>query len=361
MKNKTALIITLYGNYNFGNKLQNYGMVFVLEKMGFSAHTANVVYRYRSHYKNMKSFCKRLLIRVSAPKADREREQKFSKFSNKYLKTTQKPYSTNAAKPIEKYDCLIYGSDQIWNPTCFGDSNLFLGYLGDKNKNIAYAASFGISALPQNLQDRYRKGLNNFQSISVREEQGAKIIRQLDNNKSAEVVIDPTLLLTREEWISIEKMPKDFHCKNYILIYFLGAMDENIRNVIYCSAQEYGLEIIDIMAKDSPYYAIGPEEFLYLAQNAALVCTDSFHSCVFSFIFDTPFLVFDRIGVENMSSRMDTFLRKFRLEDRKFSGEIQQEHFMHDYTLGYSILEWERKKSRCFLEQSLGLNSMEGN
>ena len=50
MKNKTVLIITLYGNYNFGNKLQNYGMVFVLEKMGFSAHTANVVYRYRSHY-----------------------------------------------------------------------------------------------------------------------------------------------------------------------------------------------------------------------------------------------------------------------------------------------------------------------
>lgn len=140
-----------------------------------------------------------------------------------------------------------------------------------------------------------------------------------------------------------------------MLIYFLGTISDEIKNIIYRFSEKYKFHIVNIMDANSPCYAIGPQEFLYLERNAKLVCTDSFHSCVFSFLFDTPFIVFDRVGVENMSSRMETFLTKFKLEDRKFSGKISQEHLLHDYENGFDILELEREKSLQFLKEALGM------
>lgn len=356
MENKTGLIITLYGNFNFGNKLQNYALLQVLEKFGLSVHTANIAYKFESLIMNMKSFIKESLVKVFRPAIEKNREYKFIKFSSRYLKPTKEKYDTNSVQKITNYDFLIYGSDQIWNPSCLGNSNLFLGYSGAKNKNIAYAASFGISSLPEELRDRYCNGLNNFHHISVREEQGMEIIRRLNSHQEAEVVLDPTLLVTKETWSSLEKMPDAWNDSDYVLIYFLGEMSHDIENIICSFSRDHGFHVVNIMKKDSPYYAIGPEEFLYLEKNAKLVCTDSFHSCVFSFLYNTPFIVFDRVGVEDMSSRTETFLTKFQLEERKFSGRISQEHLLHNYAKGYDILEWERKKSLSFLKKALNIH-----
>ena len=356
MRTKTGLIITLYGNYNFGNKLQNYALKRILDTSGLSVHTANVIYKYETHFMNIKNYIKQLLVKIFSSNIEKNRKQKFKKFSDDYLNVTREKYHTNSVKRITKYDFIIYGSDQIWNPSCFGDSNLFLGYLGTKEQNIAYAASFGISSLPEEIGDRYCNGFKNFHRISVREEQGLCIIHQWNHHQTATVTLDPTLLITGDIWQSIEKKPKALNTNDYILVYFLGNMSDKIKSIIYSFSEKYKFHIVNIMEKESPCYSIGPEEFLYLERNAKLICTDSFHSCVFSFIFDTPFIVFDRVGVENMSSRMETFLTKFKLEDRKFSGNIVPEHLVHNYENGQVILKQEREKSLRFLKEALNID-----
>ncbi len=105
---------------------------------------------------------------------------------------------------------------------------------------------------------------------------------------------------------------------------------------------------------------MGPEEFVYLEKNAFLICTDSFHSCVFSIIFNRPFVVFNRIGTKkSMNSRIETLLKKFKIDNRMFTGKITEENLRYDYTETYKILEKEREKSRKFLEKALDIENKE--
>lgn len=92
-------------------------------------------------------------------------------------------------------------------------------------------------------------------------------------------------------------------------------------------------------------------------KNAFLVCTDSFHSRVFSIIYDTPFVVFDRQqeGIVSMNSRLETLLSKFELENRKFNGKISEDLLKCDYSNAKKILEVEKEKSRSFLCNALDI------
>ena len=111
------------------------------------------------------------------------------------------------------------------------------------------------------------------------------------------------------------------------------------------------------MDRDSEFYATGPSEFLYLEKHAFLVCTDSFHSSVFSILYNRPFVVFDREGNEkNMSSRIDTLLSTFHLINRRYNGiSITKENLEHDYTEADKILEAEKVKSENFLKRALDI------
>ena len=107
----------------------------------------------------------------------------------------------------------------------------------------------------------------------------------------------------------------------------------------------------------SEAYTYGPAEFLYLEEKAELICTDSFHSSVFAFMFNKPFIIFERkSGKVNMSSRIDTLLSTFHLINRRYNGiSITKENLEHDYTEAYKILEKERKKSEDFLKKALDI------
>ena len=92
---------------------------------------------------------------------------------------------------------------------------------------------------------------------------------------------------------------------------------------------------------------------MYLEKNAFLICTDSFHSCIFAILFNTPFLVFDREDNNvSMNSRIETLLNKFKLDDRKFTGKITYQNLKKDYIEAYKILEIEKKKSYEFLKNA---------
>lgn len=138
--------------------------------------------------------------------------------------------------------------------------------------------------------------------------------------------------------------------------YFLGELSEKRRKDIERIAKENNCEIINILDRNSPFYQTGPSEFLYLEKNAFMVCTDSFHSCIFAILYNRPFVVFDREGVNvKMNSRLDTLLKKFKLEDRWYKDEITEDYLKVDYKDAYKILEEERKKSIKFLRQALDI------
>ena len=108
-------------------------------------------------------------------------------------------------------------------------------------------------------------------------------------------------------------------------------------------------------AEDAVTRASDPCEFLWLFDHADLVLTDSFHACIFSFLFNKPFLVYDRNWTDgNMNSRLETLLKKFHLERKYASAGLENDIWEHDYTDGYKQLALERQKATDFLNKALG-------
>lgn len=336
-------IYTLNGLYNFGNRLQNYALVSYLNNnLNVTAFNIWVGKRH--------SVIK-YLLKKAIPLKKYNRYVNFYDF-NKLIKTDY--------KNIDSYDCYIVGSDQVWNPQCM--ENLYDIFLLNSNKylrKVSYAASFGVESLPSEYIQLFKKCIDSFDYVSVREDKGKEIINDMLKNKEVEVLIDPTMLLSKNEWAAVSKMPKAFNCikgKKYILNYFLGELSEERINEIERVAKENDCIIINMLDSNSPFYECGPSEFIYLEMNAFLICTDSFHSSVFAFLFDKPFIVFDReeIGKNNMGSRIDTLLKKFNMKDRRYNGKtITTNNLKHNYEESFTILEEERNRAKDFLSKAL--------
>lgn len=353
---RKVLIITLYGNNNFGNKLQNYALQECIKDLGFICETLRIKYTYRDFYSNMKSLAALCIGTVRMSRADRQKYSCFERFNKEMLHYTEQRCGTNArnVSEITGYDFYVYGSDQIWNPTCFGDSDLFMGKMTDYNKNISYAASFGITDLEGEKRKIYREGLKNFRRISIREDAG-KVLAESMGAENVEVVLDPTLLIDQSKWEEIACKPSEFPEKKYLLCCFLSKPEKDAVNEIEKTAEDFDYEILDIMDDGGKYYPCGPREFLYYIKHAQVIYTDSFHACVFSFLFDRPFVVFQRTQVEDMFSRMESLLNLLCLQDRKYRKNHLQEAMQHNYRKGYQVLEEKRNSSLTFLKKSLDI------
>lgn len=346
-------IITINDDNNYGNRLQNYAVQEIIKKFHLDAISIKNVVNYNS--KNIYLYKIKKILKIFMKKKSR----KFFYF-NKNIKTTSRYIYINYINKTlkNKYDYFVAGSDQIWNYNFNRLSNIDLLDFANDTQKIAFSASFGVGKLPEKYKNKVTKALSTFKSISVREDSGKKIVEELTGRKDVEVLVDPTMLLTAEEWDKVSLKPKQINKlngKKYILNYFLGELSEERKKEIERVAKENNCEIINIMDKKDPFYVSGPSEFLYLEKNAFLICTDSFHSSVFAILYDRPFVVFDREekGMENMGSRLDTLINKFHLKNRRFTGKITKENLEHDYTEAYKILEEERKKSDRFLRKAL--------
>src|SRR5699024_7716094 len=147
----------------------------------------------------------------------------------------------------------------------------------DKYKRIAYAPSFGSSDVPPAFKEEYKNGLQDIPSISVREEAGAKIIRDLTNVDSP-VLVDPTILLSDKEWLSVSRRASNRPDKQYMLTYFLGVPSVEKKEKLEKLAKKKNMIIInlgDITKKET--YRTGLIEFLDYINNASVFFTDSFH------------------------------------------------------------------------------------
>ena len=353
-------ILTINDNNNYGNRLQNYAVQQILKKMNTTPYTiintTSFLFENENYIIKTLKKIKRNIIRQ---KATFYRKKYFRQFNKNIVfykkKISEKKIPTNLDS---KFDYFVVGSDQVWNPNFNRLSSIDFASFANNKKKISFSASIGINNIPNNYKELFKTNIPNFKNLSVREEEAKKILAEYANKQKIEVLIDPTMLLRSNEWEKKSKKPKQYKKlknKKYILNYFLGEISEKNKRTIETFARKNNCEIINILDKKDPFYKTGPSEFLFLEKNAFLICTDSFHSSVFSILFNRPFIIFNRNdSFSSMSSRIDTLLSKFKLEDRRFNGnEITKENLKHDYTEAYKILEKERKKSEDFLKKAL--------
>lgn len=344
---KKVGIVTLNGYYNFGNKLQNYALTKYIERKGYEVDTI-----WSGEEISLKSKIRYFIIKYVPYNKKWKRERKFYLFSKKHISKID-----YKKKIINNYNIFIAGSDQVWNYESVKSNVNYLIPFSANQKLISYAASLGNSFIPEEYVSLYKDMLNRFDFISVRELSGKVILENTIGlkNKSIEVLIDPTMLINAAEWNQIEKKPSIFQNKKYILLYFLGYLDEKSANIIFNYARKNELEVIDLLNIKDPFYVSGPEEFIYLVHHASLVCTDSFHSSVFSFIYDIPFIVFKRKGVnDKMYSRLDNLIATFKLDNREYNGySITLDNINANYSQGKKILKNEIDKAKIFIDNAL--------
>lgn len=344
--------ITIVDYWNFGNRLQNYAMQTVLSKYDDRVLTVTDLRPlegrgWKGLFYNTAKKCYRFVY----PSRRNIRCRRSMLFTKKHILTF--PFDMPRLMHLfQNRAAFMVGSDQVWNPEFDHLSEMDTLSFLDGREGITYAASFGVDELPEEYAPQLAKIGKNFKAVSVREDSGKRILEPYV--KDVQVHVDPTLLLTPEEWEKVIQKPRHFTEKKYVALYFLGQLNETRRSQINEFAKSHGYEIIELMDRSSVYYTYGPAEFLWVMQHAEAVFTDSFHGCVFSFLFDKPFVVYDREDqTKNMSSRMETLLPLFHLEDRAYSGELPEGLMKHDYSFGYAVLEQERKRSFDYLNQNL--------
>ena len=216
-----------------------------------------------------------------------------------------------------------------------------------------------MSKLPENCKDNYKKWINGMEYLSVREQAGADIIKDL-TGREAIVLLDPTLMLSKDEWMNIAKKPElnqDLN-KKYILTYFLGNKSLEVENKINKIAKDNGLQIINLLDINDKYiYSVDPSEFIWLINNCELMCTDSFHGAVFSLIMKRPFIVFERKSEgASINSRLETLLSKFDMEcrlDKNICNNGQV--FNVDFENVDRIINNEKEKTFNYLKNALNI------
>lgn len=236
----------------------------------------------------------------------------------------------NISAAADLCDAFVTGSDQVWNYGAHNfDKNYLLDFVRDKHKKFSYAASFGISKLPDDYTAEYKRLLDEFEMCSVREESGMGILAKL-GIENFRLDLDPTMLLTCDEWkrqLRIETQPQ-----NYIFAYYFELTD-TLKAYIERLARENDCTVLYLgNAVKSPFNCkskaiktADPIDFVRAVANAKYVVTNSFHGTAFSIIFNKPFYVELLKTDAKVNSRIENILRTFSLESRIINGECANE------------------------------------
>lgn len=336
MEDKRIAIMTWYTYRNYGTALQASALSKCISDMGMIPLFVKYIPKgdWNPQPMTYKTFLKKALEKILSilfcPKSyiSKDQEALFVKYLSTRIKETSACESKAEFERLnEDHEAFICGSDQIWSPLYF-DDKYFLSFVQNKASMVAYAPSFGVSEITDTqVRKMIKELLNSFSYLSVREIQGVRIIKQL-TGQDAKLVLDPTLLLTADEWdryAEIESAP--LIPEAYILCYFLGE-PAHYREYVRKQAKSWRLPVYEIPTKrvwgrypDFPF-EVGPREFVSLIRNAAFVFTDSFHGLVFSVNYETPFAVFERFSKndpKSQNSRIYSFLNLMGMEDRLIS------------------------------------------
>lgn len=326
---KKIAILTFHTAINYGAALQSVALFKTILNYNENSFIINYINSkfekdYRIYTFGVHKTLKNVVWNLLNVPQKIKRKRYFKKFLKMNTKLSRRCNTQNIASM--NADVFIVGSDQIWNTVCTGeDKTYFLDFVKNGEK-ASYAASFGDAVIEDNYKQKYSSLMSDFDNISVRENSGIEIVKNVCG-KDCVQVLDPTLLLTSNEWTAIAKKKRKYHF-NYVLVYFMANNPEitkEMMDVVFRVKNEKNLEIVIIGGslknkREGIYYdkAFSPADFISLFENASFVITNSFHGTAFSYIFRKNFYSYIKPDLK-VDGRVRGFLQKINLEDRTFS------------------------------------------
>lgn len=354
-------IITFHNAINYGAVLQTYALQTAIKKINndcdvIDYRNEHIENAYKAfNIKSIKSV-KDLISKTLYYPIKKAKNRKFRHFiDNNIILSKNVTRSELLDKKLQEYDRIIVGSDQVWNGKLTNeDSTFLLDFIEDNKKKYSYAASFGISNLDVDKVDNYRFLINQFKDISVREKQGADIIKSI-SGRDANVNIDPTLLLSKEEWYNICK--KNIKSEKYILVYLMAESDSILKFAKELS-EKTGYKILylgsSLKKKIKAKYirTAGIEDFIYLFKEASYIVTNSYHGLIFSINFNKNFFIELHSQKGNSNSRLNHIMDLFELRDREIIKGKNENIFSEiDYSMINRTLDKERLMSIEYLSK----------
>lgn len=367
MKNIGIVSYNINCNFtNYGSALQSWALNTVVGRMGYRPVLVDYCPDVLKEADPLNPFKKmwdkdeesRRMCELTMP-AIRENYAKFEKFYTERFNRTAKKYTPANFNDIvadEKLDGFVCGSDTIFCVDEFGiDDGYYANYPCMKGNAVAYAASFGDSHFTDETYKLLNERLQNFKAIGLRENQWVPYVRN-QVEVPVEKVLDPTLLLRREDYDQLAISPKK--SEPYLLLYarrYNPKMEQYAINL----AKREGLKVVEISLRATNAekghemrYDAGVEEFLGLVRDAEFVVTNSFHGMIMAVHYQRPFVVFSR---EQCDRKIDEVLALFGLGDRLMVTGDEGIESVIDYLGVQKRVENARMESVEFLRRGLHL------
>ena len=355
-------ILTVHRSLNYGAVLQAYALNRVLINNGFDSQIIDYISEAVENREHKKSFTPKevlkRIVRFNKYLACKKKEEKFQDFIDKNYVMSDETYTKSNIKKIEsEYDYFVTGSDQIWNYDITDSDTVFmLDFVEECAKKKSYAASFGYSKLPDCYREKTLKMLADYSSLLVREDSGVEILNGI--GLTGKSVMDPTLLLNREQWLKLSSSCKD---EKYILIYTVAAPTFLYTAAVKMAKQiNAKIKIIKLEPGKSQrgfeqVYDADPRDFISLINNAECVFTTSFHGLVFSLNLGKE-VYFEADELKNKNTTRLTHIAEIlKVMNRRISSEsvASFEENPINWQFVNEKLKQEREKSMALLLNSL--------
>lgn len=373
MKDNKIGIITFHNSNNCGSMLESFAMNRIVDLIGFDSEIINYssegqqkLYKSLFPWNSLKNYIKNILLLPHKKRLDYT-NRKYQEFKRKYMSLNSQVIQTEEQVSRLKYDAVIAGSDQIWNVTIEDYNDVYFLPWVQNGLRIAYAPSFGAknpSKYDPKRITKYSDFLNKFDTLSVRENNGQKWIKEI-SGRDAIVVLDPTLLLTIDDYRRLER--KNMKLPEKYIFFYSPGFDLGICEFVKQVSKKYNLPVITWSAK--PFYVKNvwkygfklpdyedPSTYLTLIKNATLVFTTSFHGTIFSSLYHKKFFVLKNGGMYGTDDRVISLVDKLKLDKHLIEYNFKEDfNYLTepDYSEFDIALEVEKKKSLDFLKNSL--------
>lgn len=366
---KLVATLTFHNACNYGAFLQAYALNQTLQSfsdveasiLDYQSPALKNAYRARALLKQKGKLANKMLSMLLRSKDIWKRNLMFKEQQKKCFRINQCNVSREQLEECaEQYDMVIAGSDQIWNfDLTQQDTSFFLDFVKESKKKFSYAASIGKSDLTEKEVNKMAVLLNDFEEISVREEEFAKTLKEVVRGKEIHVHVDPVFLFKKNDW---SKFAEKISSKPYILLFIMG-IAEREKHLISAAkelSRDTGLPIKYLSDQERWFKyselehvgVVTPQNFVGLIEGAEYVVTNSFHGTAFSILMHTTFFV--DTGVAR-SSRIKNLLALTTLEKQGFNAEdgiLHQENISKEKWMQVDdILEKERGRAMDYLSK----------
>ncbi len=384
---KPVGLVTCYFHHNYGSMLQAYATEMIMQQIGLPYQTvacrAPIDYMVEN---KLLYILKKLLIgdwnmwigkmkimhekrrNLTFAKNWALRDNAFNKFASEsfHLSSFNKTRAELTAM-AKNYSAFLVGSDQLWRTDSVEHGYYTLEWVPDGIRKIAYSTSIGVREVPWFQVKKNRRFMNRFDYMALREQSACDLVFKLTGRK-VQVVLDPTLLFSGDQWMKIQNKEPLTNGK-YIFCYFLGN-NPNQRELVKKLKDKTAMKIVALQhldeyipsdegfADEAPYN-VGPAEFLNYIRNAEYIFTDSFHCSVFSILYKKKFFTFSRFSEtakQSTNTRIDNLLNITGLSERRVNAGMSVDEILNlqlDFNYADKKLDELRKSSIDYLKNAL--------